>query len=69
MIIRRINGNEIQYYCSPDIYGKGKWKSNNERSITDVPRGFRDQREAEFYIQMEQEKDPSWQYEVCEYDR
>ena len=69
MIITREKDGIFQTYCSPDIYGKGKWKTNQERSILDVPRFFDYEPEARFYIQNAQEKEPDWEYHIDFYDR
>ena len=68
-VISRQRGNIFQLYCSPDIYGHGKWLAKGEGNWWDLPMEFRFKSWGEARMENEKEKDPDWDYSVDFYDR
>ena len=58
-----------QMYRNPDIYGRGKFMSNEESKWYDLPVIYSQKRYAHSVMLSEQKKDPDWEYEVSFYDR
>jgi len=68
-IITRQKKAETQTYVDADIYGRGKWKSDADRtSLMDLPVQYRNRSEAQTAVRREQAADPDWQYHIDYYD-
>jgi len=69
-IITRRQEEQYQiYFDVGDIYGIGKFKTNEDAGLCDLPMVFDDLDIAAARARREKEQDPSWVYMVSFYDR
>lgn len=69
MILTRRKNDQFQIYCGGDIYEKnGKWLSNGEGGICDLPHIFTFKTSAEIVMEEEQKKSPDWDYKISYYE-
>ena len=68
-IMTRTKGDIFQLYCNPDIYGIGKWVTEGQAGLFDLPRLFGSRSEAKCRQSVEMASDPDWEYEISFYDR
>ena len=64
----RQKGKVEQIYCNPDIYGIGKFKSNEESNWWELPAIYSSELNAKNHLLQEQKKDPEWDYKVSYYE-
>lgn len=57
------------YFDVGDIYGRGKFKTNEEAGPCDLPMVFDDLQIAAARTRREKKQDPDWAYMVSFYDR
>ena len=69
IITRQRPEEELQTYVDADIYGRGHWKSQSERtSIFDLPVQYPDRSEAETVIRRYKNADPEFVYHIEYYE-
>lgn len=68
-IITRQKKAETETYVDADIYGRGKWKSDADRtSLFDLPVQYVNRYEAAAAVRRERNSDPDWQYHIEYYE-
>lgn len=68
--LRRTKGNQVEHLM--DLFRidrEGQWKNPMELEGLSLPLIFNTLFKAEFRLEEEQKKDPSWEYEICEFNR
>lgn len=69
MILTRKKNDQFQIYCNADIFDKnGKWLSNGEGGICDLPHIFKFETSAKTVMEEEQKKSPDWDYKISYYE-
>lgn len=68
--LRRTKGNQVEHLM--DLFRidrEGQWKNPMELEGLSLPLIFNTESDAYYRLLDEQKKDPSWEYEICNFNR